>query len=59
MKDALSRGIGGNRKQADMILPEGEAKIWEKGVFGPKTQRPHSALFSSIAARVGCVPPSG
>uniref|UniRef100_K1QWU1 Uncharacterized protein n=1 Tax=Magallana gigas TaxID=29159 RepID=K1QWU1_MAGGI len=34
MKDALSRGVGGKRKQADPILPEDEAVIWEKGIFG-------------------------
>ncbi|XP_062620651.1 uncharacterized protein LOC134282241 [Saccostrea cucullata] len=34
MKDALSRGVGGKRKQADPILPEDEATIWEKGIFG-------------------------
>lgn len=33
-KDALSRGVGGKRKQADPILPEDEAVIWEKGIFG-------------------------
>lgn len=34
MKDALSRGVGGKRKQADPIHPEDEAVIWENGIFG-------------------------
>eukprot|EP00105_Crassostrea_gigas_P009739 XP_011424812.1 PREDICTED: uncharacterized protein LOC105326458 [Crassostrea gigas] len=40
MKDALSRGIGGKRKQADPILPEDEAVIWEKGIFGMNNAEP-------------------
>jgi hypothetical protein len=50
LKDALSRGIGRKRKQADPTLPEDEAKNMEKANFGLKTQRPFSVLFSSIAA---------
>ncbi|XP_048775370.2 zinc finger MYM-type protein 2-like [Ostrea edulis] len=34
IKDALSRGVGGKRKQADPILSEDETTIWERGVFG-------------------------
>ncbi|XP_033754046.1 uncharacterized protein LOC117337262 [Pecten maximus] len=37
MKDLLKRGIGGKTKQAEPILPEDEAIIWEKGIFGDKT----------------------
>lgn len=34
MKDALSRGVGGKRKEADPILTEDEAVNWENGIFG-------------------------
>lgn len=34
MKDALSRGVGGKRKEADPILTEDEAVNWESGIFG-------------------------
>ena len=36
MKDLLSNGLGTKVKQADLILPEDECVIWEKGVFGGK-----------------------
>ena len=36
MKELLTQGIGTKRKQADPILPEDEAVIWDKGVFGMK-----------------------
>lgn len=36
MKSLIELGIGCTTKQADPILPEDEAKLWDVGVFGKK-----------------------
>lgn len=36
MKSLIELGIGCTTKQADSILPEDEAKLWDVGVFGKK-----------------------
>lgn len=52
MKSLIEQGIGCSTKQADLILPGDEAKLWDVGVFGKKNaEQLKKKIFSFTHAK--------